>query len=126
MWRDWQPVGLTMKHQESSQTKFLWTVALLELVMMALYTLLVRYDDSADPTKALASREARDEMRFFSTILLFLLLGSSVCLFMALSCPHDKKLRLRYAAQLPTTNVKYKNKKSHKSNNKAKIFGFFF
>ena len=91
MWRDWLAVGLTMKPQESSQTKFLWTVALLELVMLALYTLLVRYDDSADPTKALASREARDEMRFFPTILLVLLLGSSVCLFMALSCPQTCK-----------------------------------
>ena len=32
----------TMKLQESSQTKFLWTVAMLEVMMMAIYVLLVR------------------------------------------------------------------------------------
>lgn len=31
-----------MKLQESSQTKFLWTVAMLEVMMMAIYVLLVR------------------------------------------------------------------------------------
>ena len=53
----------TMKSQESSQTKFLWTVAMMELVLLAIYLLLVRYDDSADPLKALKTREARDHLR---------------------------------------------------------------
>ena len=34
--------GSRMKLQESSQTKFLWTVAMLEVMMMAIYVLLVR------------------------------------------------------------------------------------
>ena len=66
-----------MKLQESSQTKFLWTVAMLEVMMMAIYVLLVRlmsmltlfnpllrYDDSADPVNALKSWHSREDMRF--------------------------------------------------------------
>ena len=71
-----------LKLQESSQTKFLWTVAMLEVMMMAIYVLLVRlmsmltlfltpllrYDDSADPVNALKSWHSREDMRFLSLL----------------------------------------------------------
>ena len=38
-----------MKGQESSQTKFIWTVAILQCVILAFYWLLFRYNDQAAP-----------------------------------------------------------------------------
>ena len=38
-----------MKGQESSQTKFIWSVAILQLVMVGIYWLLLRYDENAHP-----------------------------------------------------------------------------
>ena len=40
-----------MKGQESSQTKFIWSVAILQLVMVGIYWLLFRYDENAHPFK---------------------------------------------------------------------------
>ena len=55
--------GLTMKaEQQASQTRFLWAVAALEVAMLVPFTLLVRYDDSADPVRA--GREAREGLRY--------------------------------------------------------------
>lgn len=38
-----------MNGQESSQTKFIWSVAILQLVMVGIYWLLLRYDENAHP-----------------------------------------------------------------------------
>ena len=58
-----QAGSLTMKpEQQTSQTRFLWSVAALEVAMLVPFTLLVRYDDSADPARA-AGREAREGLR---------------------------------------------------------------
>ena len=40
-----------MRAQESSQTKFLWSVAIIQLVIVGVYWLLFKYDDQAHPFK---------------------------------------------------------------------------
>ena len=40
-----------MKGQESSQSKFLWSVAIIQLVIVGVYWLLFKYDDHAHPFK---------------------------------------------------------------------------
>ena len=40
-----------MKGQETSQAKFLWSVGILQLVIVGIYWLLFKYDDHAHPFK---------------------------------------------------------------------------
>ena len=54
---------MMLKNQESSQTKFLWTVAMLQIIITAVFFLLVRYDDSASPIPH-HHKEAKEELQF--------------------------------------------------------------
>ena len=55
---------MLLKNQESSQTKFLWTVAMLQIIIMAIFFLLVRYDESASPTSSKTEGEGEELLKF--------------------------------------------------------------